>query len=65
MSFSLYICILDAQPFPEILQKSDFVVSVLSIPERRRIERRKIPQEASFLSEGTDHRVSLVSGQRI
>lgn len=52
-------------PFPKIIQKLDFVVSVLLILEQQRIERRRIPQEASFPWEGTDHRVSLVSGQRI
>lgn len=51
--------------FPEILQTSNFAVSVLSILKLRRIERRKILQEASFLWEGTDHRVLLVSGQWI
>lgn len=52
-------------PSPKIIQKLDFVISVLLILEQQRIERRRIPQEASFPWEGTGHRVSLVSGQRI
>lgn len=52
-------------PTPKIIQKLNFVISVLLILEQQRIERRRIPQEASFLWGGIGHRVQLVSGQRI